>query len=129
MNSCYAVFTLSLLAGFLAGILLGTSGFSLSLARDSAEKGAHDMMMENASDMQSMMDDMMMGLRGKSGDDLDRAFLSEMIVHHQGALEMVEALLRETKRPELIKLGNEIISAQTREIDVMRGWMRDWYGN
>lgn len=73
------------------------------------------------------MHDMMSGLDGKTGDDFDNAFISEMIVHHEGAVDMAEAVLENSKRPELIKLANEIISAQTKEINMMKNWRDEWF--
>jgi len=78
-------------------------------------------------DMNSMMSAMMAGLNGKKGDEFDKAFLSEMIVHHQGAVVMAQAVLKNSKRPELIKLANDIISAQTGEITMMKGWQKAWF--
>jgi uncharacterized protein (DUF305 family) len=66
---------------------------------------------------------------GKTGDTLDKAFLDEMIVHHEGAIEMATILLAGTKRPELIKLGNDIIVAQTREVQMMKEWRSQWFVN
>ncbi|MEK7569561.1 MAG: DUF305 domain-containing protein [Patescibacteria group bacterium] len=84
-------------------------------------------MMQNNS-MDFAMQGMMMGLSGKTGDDFDRAFLSGMIMHHQGAVVMAEAVLKTSKRSELLKLANDIISAQTKEIEMMQGWQRTWFG-
>lgn len=81
----------------------------------------------NHMDMNSMMSGMMAELNGKTGDEFDKAFLSEMIVHHQGAVVMAQAVLKNSKRPELIKLANDIISAQTREISMMKGWQKSWF--
>lgn len=81
---------------------------------------------ENTS-MNNTMTGMMSGLQGKTGDAFDKEFLSEMIVHHQGALEMAKAVLATSKRPELIKLANDVISAQTKEIDMMKGWQSAWF--
>lgn len=78
-------------------------------------------------DMQGSMEGMMEGLEGKTGDAFDRAFLEEMIVHHEGAVLMAETLLKNTKRPELQKLGSEIITAQTGEIQMMKVWLESWY--
>ncbi|MBX9765118.1 DUF305 domain-containing protein [Patescibacteria group bacterium] len=77
--------------------------------------------------MQHSMEQMMAGLEGKTGDAFDKAFLEEMIVHHEGAVEMAEALLKNTTRPELTKLGNDIITAQTGEIQMMKGWLQEWF--
>jgi uncharacterized protein (DUF305 family) len=78
-------------------------------------------------DMKEMMDDMMGGLEGKAGDDFDKAFLSEMIVHHQGAVKMAQAVLTSSTRPDLIKLANDIISAQNTEIQMMSTWQNTWF--
>ena len=37
-------------------------------------------------------------------------------------------VLAQSKRPELIQLANDIIAAQQKEIDMMRGWQRTWFG-
>jgi len=78
--------------------------------------------------MHGAMDGMMMGLQGKTGDALDEAFLTEMIVHHEGAVSMARTLVAGTKRPELLKLGNDIITAQTKEIEMMTQWRKAWFG-
>ena len=85
-------------------------------------------MRDTSMDMTASMQGMMNKFEGKSGDEFDRVFLEEMIVHHEGAVEMAQALLRNTTRSELQKLGNDIISAQTGEIQMMRGWLTLWYG-
>jgi uncharacterized protein (DUF305 family) len=48
-----------------------------------------------------------------------------MIPHHQGAIDMAKYLAGSNK-PELVKLGADIIVAQQKEIDQMKKWMIDW---
>ncbi len=79
-------------------------------------------------DMAGMMYGMMMGLQGKTGDDFDEAFLDEMIIHHQGAVDMAKAVLTSSNRTELKAFANEIMSAQTREIEQMQAWRSQWFG-
>lgn len=76
--------------------------------------------------MQQMMDSMMSGIDGKTGNEFDKAFLSEMIAHHQGAVLMAEAVLKNSKRPELIEFAKAIIAVQTKEINIMKGWEVEW---
>lgn len=76
--------------------------------------------------MEGMMKGMMAGLEGKTGLEFDQAFLGEMIIHHQGAVDMAKQVLATSKRPELIKLANEIIAAQTKEIEMMKKWQTEW---
>lgn len=52
-----------------------------------------------------------------------------MIPHHQGAIDMA-AYLENAKHPELQKLGKEIITAQSKEIEQMQNWLKEWgYSN
>lgn len=87
------------------------------------------MMHNNSMGMSGAMDEMMQGLTGKTGDEFDKAFLSEMIMHHEGAVEMAEAALESAKHEEIKTMANAIISAQTTEIQQMKDWQRSWYGN
>lgn len=107
--------------GYAAGA--GTAG-------NGTEQTAHQMpdgsIMEGG-DMESAMEDMTMMLEGKTGDELEKAFIDGMIVHHEGAVAMARTLLAGTMRPELIKLGNDIIATQTGEIEMMTQWRTDWF--
>ncbi len=80
------------------------------------------------STMTTAMHGMTTALEGKTGDEFDKQFLSEMIEHHEGAVVMARQVLATSKRPELIKLANDIISAQTTEISTMKSWQNDWFG-
>ncbi len=85
-------------------------------------------MMKNATmGMNDTMGSMVAELEGKTGDAFDKAFLEEMVMHHQGAVIMAEAVLKTSKRPELLNLANEIISAQTKEIEMMETWHKAWF--
>jgi uncharacterized protein (DUF305 family) len=77
--------------------------------------------------MSGMMADMNEGLRGKTGDDFDKAFLGEMVVHHQGAIDMANLVLTTSKRPELLELARNIITAQSQEITMMNDWKKTWF--
>jgi uncharacterized protein (DUF305 family) len=71
-------------------------------------------------DMNGMISDKQMKeLSALKGSKFDKAFLSAMIEHHQGALEMVE-LLNSTKNAEAKKLAKEIIRVQKAEISSMK---------
>jgi uncharacterized protein (DUF305 family) len=77
--------------------------------------------------MNSMMTDMTSRMDGKVGDELDRVFLEDMIIHHQGAVDMALKLQKETKRPELQKMASDIIDVQTKEINIMENWVKEWF--
>lgn len=51
-------------------------------------------------------------------------FVTMMIPHHQGAVDMAKALLLTTKDPELRNVAQGIITEQQNEINVMRVWLQ-----
>ncbi|MBA3421906.1 MAG: DUF305 domain-containing protein [Thermoleophilaceae bacterium] len=65
-------------------------------------------------------------IRGKR--PFDRAFVEEMIPHHEGATRMAEVVLGKTRDRELRTLAQEIISAQRREIREMTEFREREYG-
>ncbi len=106
---------------------------SMDMGSDRGMSGMH--MMPNGAMMSNSgahMDSMMMGMtarmQGKTGDELEKVFLEDMIVHHEGAVEMAKELQKGTKRPELQKMARDIIGVQTDEITMMKKWLRDWFG-
>jgi len=62
----------------------------------------------------------------KNATDFDKEFIEQMIPHHQMAVMMASMLKNGTNRPEMQKLADDIIAAQTREIDQMRAWLKTW---
>lgn len=65
-------------------------------------------------------------LKNKTGDDFDKAFVEMMISHHEGAVDMAELIPTRAKHDEVKKLGEAIISAQTKEIADMKQWQKSW---
>ncbi|MBI4067283.1 DUF305 domain-containing protein [Candidatus Gottesmanbacteria bacterium] len=76
--------------------------------------------------MGSSMEEMMESMEGKSGDDFDEAFMESMIIHHQGAIEMAKEAQKNAQHEEIKTLADNIIGAQTKEIDMMRDWQKTW---
>ena len=73
-------------------------------------------------DMQSGMDQMMRDMHADppSGDpDID--FLTMMIPHHGGAVEMARLVLRAGHDPLVREIAEKILAAQLSEMDGMRG--------
>jgi hypothetical protein len=58
-------------------------------------------------------------MNGDPGHD----FVTMMMPHHQGAIDMAKAVLLNTKDPELRNLALGIIAEQQNEINVMRAWL------
>lgn len=113
MNKNIAIPFLALIVGFGLGYLVFSS--------DNSETSIHE------GHMSQMMTEMNMSLEGKTGDAFDRAFLEEMIVHHEGAVDMAQQVLEVSERDELRNLATAIIDAQTTEIDMMKNWIVEWF--
>jgi uncharacterized protein (DUF305 family) len=59
----------------------------------------------------------------------DRAFIDEMIPHHQGAIRMARVILEQGGDERIVRLANGIVRAQAREIRQMNQWRAEWYGS
>jgi uncharacterized protein (DUF305 family) len=82
--------------------------------------------------MMAMSEDMKKGMMmsmdlGKGDADFDLRFINAMIPHHEGALVMAKDALSKSKRPEMKKLSQDILTSQQQEIERMKQWRKDWY--
>ena len=90
------------------------------------DEGAHDALGLSAEEAgMNHMDGGAM-LRGKR--PFDRAFVDEMVPHHEGAIAMARVVLNETRDPELRKLAEGIVRAQEKEISEMNDFRKREYG-
>lgn len=72
-------------------------------------------------EMPGMIDaETMKALRDAKDADFDRLFLTSMIAHHQGAIDMAQDPLENGEDPELKALLDEIVTAQSAEIKEMQ---------
>lgn len=80
----------------------------------------------------------MMGMMGyKSGTQngviqnsnaLDAHFIEQMIPHHEDAITMAKLAQTKAQTPEVRQLAEDIITSQGKEIEQMRTWYREWFG-
>lgn len=122
-------FPLVAIAFVLVGVLLGSGSAYAVMNRDKASTTNDSMSgMDHGSMQMSSMDmnSMNAQLKGKTGDDFDKTFLSLMTEHHQGAIDMATQAKQSAKHPELKTMADDIISAQTREIEQMKTWKSQW---
>ncbi len=59
---------------------------------------------------------------------IDAHFIEQMIPHHEDAITMAKLAQTKAKRSEVKELANNIIAAQTTEIDQMKKWYKEWFG-
>lgn len=75
----------------------------------------------SSGDMNGMMsDEQLAELEAATGTKFDRMFLTMMIEHHEGAIEMAQAEQAEGQNPDAKALAGDIETAQTEEIATMR---------
>jgi len=70
----------------------------------------------------------MMGIRSQNNSmvtsTMDAHFIEQMIPHHEDAILAQD----QAKRQEVKTLAQDIIDSQSKEIDQMKSWYKDWYG-
>jgi uncharacterized protein (DUF305 family) len=74
----------------------------------------------NQQAMNTMMAAMMVSYTG----DADVDFVTGMIPHHQGAIDMAKVELQYGKDPTMQKLATDIVKAQESEITFMQDWLK-----
>jgi len=123
MNKSFIITILvSLLIGGGAGYLIGGSknhpGNGNTSVSENPAPGQH------ATDPNAMVQELL----SKTGISRDETYLENMITHHESAIAMSKLILGRTERPELEELAKNIIDSQSKEIDMMKGWLNEWYG-
>lgn len=133
-NSAIILAIVTLVVGLGLGYVMAGSKAPAQQSIGMNMQGMHQMpdgsMMGNGGqnmNMADMMSSMNAQLEGKTGDAFDQAFISEMIMHHQGAVEMAKLALTNAKHQEIKDLANAIITAQNKEIADMKAWQKAWY--
>ncbi len=108
---------------------LGVTPAAMPMDGESMDHGS---MTTAANTLGLSMDDMGMSMKMgalKDAKPFDRAFIDEMIPHHQGAIRMARAELAKGSDPELKKVATAIVAAQKKEIEQMNSWREQWYGS
>lgn len=69
-----------------------------------------------------------MGMGMMNQQQADQHFIQMMIPHHQGAIDMANLALTKATHPELKQLAEAIKTSQSKEIQDMKAWYKQWYG-
>ncbi|MBA4248800.1 MAG: DUF305 domain-containing protein [Microbacterium sp.] len=64
-------------------------------------------------------------LENATGVEAERIFLELMIAHHQGGVEMAEAVLARSTQPQVTTLANGMVMLQSKELDYMAELLAD----
>lgn len=64
----------------------------------------------------------------RNAADFDRAFIEQMIPHHEMGVMMAQMVRNRSQHSEIQTLAEAIIKGQTAEIQQMQRWYQTWYG-
>lgn len=120
-----------LVVGLGVGYLVGgskTHGQTATNTEATAAPESHTMPDGSTMGSSDMESSMKAELSAKKGEAFDQEFISQMILHHQSAIEMAKLALTKSKREEIINLSNAVIETQGREVEEMKSWQKLWYG-
>ncbi|NIL91834.1 hypothetical protein RhoFasSB10_04183 [Rhodococcus fascians] len=76
--------------------------------------------MDHSSGMGMMSQQDMDALNGLSGPEFDRQWLTMMIEHHEGAIEMANNEIADGSNPDAQEMARTIVATQQQEIDTMQ---------
>lgn len=72
-----------------------------------------------------MSEDDMTSLEDADATDASRLFLEQMIMHHEGAVDMARTALEDAQNPDVLALAQQVIDDQTAEITTMQNLLAD----
>ena len=75
---------------------------------------------------QAGIDEMVAGLKGKTGDALDEQFLIDMMGHHQSAISMASLSASRANHQDIKDLSKNVIQSQSAEMNQMMEHMTAW---
>lgn len=67
-----------------------------------------------------MSEEDMMLLKDADATEASRLFLEQMIVHHEGAVNMAQTALDDAQNPDVLELAQQVVDDQTAEISTMQ---------
>lgn len=116
--------------GMMGGSNMGGANMGGAMG-DGANMGDHSQMMQQPSGaaneatkaFQAANQKMHMAMAIAFTGDADVDFVTGMIPHHQGAIDMAKVVIEHGHDAQIKKLGEDIIAAQESEIAFMKDWL------
>lgn len=65
---------------------------------------------------------------GNADEQFDLRLINALTPHFEGGIEMAKQVLQNSDRPEMKQLAQAIIDSQQQELDRLRQWKQQWYG-
>jgi len=104
-----------------AGAVLGWSGHVLAADNSAAAMNDYMSSMKRMdTDMKTAMDTMHQSMKASA----DHHFVTMMLPHHAGAVDMAKIELKYGSDPQLRKMAQMIVSGQSKEINDLKKWQK-----
>ncbi|MBN8997278.1 MAG: DUF305 domain-containing protein [Rhizobiales bacterium] len=110
---------------FVLVAMLPVAAYAAEMSHDMSQMGGMAMGDEEAvKAFEAANEKMMQGMHGMAmTGDVDKDFVTMMIPHHQGAIDMAEVVLKYGRDPQIKALAEAIVRAQETEIAEMKAWL------
>lgn len=96
---------------------------TVSLLTASASSFAHEGSHSASHEMMTIMGSMCQSsAKMTMTNDADQDFVAMMIPHHQGAMDMARAYLKEGKDEKIKSMAKKMIESQTKEVADLKNW-------
>ncbi len=66
---------------------------------------------------------------GRADRTFDLRYINAMITHHRGAVLLAQQLAKNSNRPEMQTLAQDILNNEPKLIAELYSWKEDWYGD
>ncbi len=67
-------------------------------------------------------------MRGLKSAALERAYIPLIVTHLESSVALATLASTKAARPELRTLAQAVVRVEKREIAMLRGWLKQWYG-
>ncbi len=111
------------ITAFVAAITLGTAAWAQQGGQHSAGQHSPSGSTPSSEMHQSMQPGMQKMMEMKSTGDVDRDFASMMKIHHQMAIDMAQAQIKNGKSPELKAMARKITEDSKKDIGELDKWL------
>lgn len=118
----------TIIVGLTALIIGAGAGFGITKLLDTPKpKPTQNNTAQTPEDPQTKLSSQILSsLRSKSGNEFDKAFLTELMSHNQTAIEIASLAQERTEREEIKKWSKYVSDAQISDISQMKTWYNDW---
>ena len=88
------------------------------------QSGSGSQMSAGDKEYMPAMDKMHKDMMAAGDPDPTKSWAKMMIPHHQGAIDMSKAVLKQTKDPKIRAMAEKVVKDQSKEIKELQDWLK-----